>query len=199
MKIDHQMMLRRLLHHAAVEVDHPLIVAIHEIDLHAGDAPLLEQREGFVHLARNVGPVRPQPDAHVLRFGVRQDGGHVDVRIGGVRSLPESLGPVPRLAQPASISMYSKPAIRGEIDVVVHGGGIHARFEADAVGVTARPPVPRRLTGLDPRSVGDGRGRIQIGDDVRFHQAPGLRADHEHAPRRMHRRAGADRDPGVVH
>ena len=86
---------------------------------------------------------------------------------------------------------------RGEIDVMVHGRGVHAGAEIHALGIAAGPPVPGSLAGLDPRRVGDRGRRIQVGDDGRFDQASGLCADHDDAPRRPHRSSGRNGDSGL--
>ena len=90
--IDHQVMLRGFLRHRAVPVHHPLVVAIHEVDLDPRDAPLLKQRKGLVHLPVHRCPVRPQPEPHVLRLGIAQQLRHVDFGIVLVRS---AIGGVP--------------------------------------------------------------------------------------------------------
>jgi hypothetical protein len=84
--IDHEVMLGGFLHHAAIPVDHPLIVAVHKIDLDPGDAPLFEKREGLVHVFVDRGPVRPKPDANILFLRVAQQFGEIDggIEVGNV-------------------------------------------------------------------------------------------------------------------
>ena len=84
--IDHEMMLGGLLHHAAIPVHHPLVVAVHEVDLDPGDAPFFKQRKRLVHVFVDRGPMRPQPDADILLLGVAQQFGKIDcgVEVGDV-------------------------------------------------------------------------------------------------------------------
>ncbi len=107
--IDHEMVLGGFLHYPAIPVHHPLIVAVHEVDLDPGDAPLLKQRKGLVHVFVDRGPVRPKPDADILLLGVAQQFRNIDVgvEVGNVRRIGiiAGLGPGVGAAQPASMSM----------------------------------------------------------------------------------------------
>ena len=49
----------------SVEIHHLLVVAVHEVDLHPGDAPLLVERERLVHLRLDAVPAGPQQDLQV--------------------------------------------------------------------------------------------------------------------------------------
>ena len=105
-----------------------------------------------------------------------------------------------RRQRPARVDQHVwKARGRGEVNVVLHGRGVHAGLETDAGRSLARPPVPRRLTGLDPGGVGDLRGRIEVENDVGLDQAPGLVADHEHAPRAIERSRSLDGDARLNH
>ena len=79
-EVDHEMMRGGSFHHAVIEAHHPLVVAVHKVDLDAGDAPLLEERKGLVHVFVDRGPVRPEPELDVLLFRVAQQLRHVDLR-----------------------------------------------------------------------------------------------------------------------
>ena len=80
MEVDHQVMRGGVLHHAMIEAHHPLVVAIHEVDFDARDAPLLKQRKRLVHVLVDRRPMRPQPELDVLFFGVAKQLRHVDFR-----------------------------------------------------------------------------------------------------------------------
>ena len=80
---------------------------------------------------------------------------------------------------------------------MLHRRGVHAGVEMNALRVTAGPPVPGRLAGLDPRRVGNRRGRVQVEQDVRLDQPPRLLSQHHDAPRRSERRSASHRHLGL--
>ena len=70
--VDHQMMLGCCRHYLPVPLHHPLVVAIHKVDLYARDAPILKERKRLVHVLVHRRPMRPQPQLHVLFLRVAQ-------------------------------------------------------------------------------------------------------------------------------
>ena len=89
----------------------------------------------------------------------------------------------PSLYQPSSRMTYCEAVARREVDVVLVGLRVDPGLEVDAVDVVGVPPVPGHLAGLDPRRVGDPRGRGEQVDDRVRHQVLVLLRDAQHAPR----------------
>jgi hypothetical protein len=57
MKINLQTVLRRKLHHCGVPIHHVLVVAVHEVDLHARNPPALIHPKRFVQRPHFQRPV----------------------------------------------------------------------------------------------------------------------------------------------
>ena len=194
-KIHQQMVRCGVLHGALVEVDHLLIVGVHEVDLDAGDAPLLVQRESHVLLRGGVIPAEPEEHLHVAVFGVADDGGHVDIGGG-----PGDVGVgIHGVAIPGPIHDHVLPAhVGGKLGEVLHGGGVHAHFEVGVGSVIAAPPaVPGGTAGLDPGSVFEGAGFAEVEDQIGFDEVAGAVADHERPPGRVAGRGRPHDDAGL--
>jgi hypothetical protein len=110
-QVDHQMVLAGLGQQAVVEVDHLLVVAVHEVDLDPLQAPLFIERQGLVHLGVHRLPVGPDPQPDLALGGVGDQARHVDLGdgLGEVGARLHGAGPPLFLYQPSSISMYSRP------------------------------------------------------------------------------------------
>ena len=84
-EVDEDVVLGGFTGSALVEVHHPLVLTVHEVNLHALDAPFLELREE-VHVVVHGQPRQPYDDAHALIPGVGEELGqvHVGIRVEGV-------------------------------------------------------------------------------------------------------------------
>ena len=84
MEIHDDVMLGSCLCSTLIEAHHPLVLAVHEVNLHTCHTPLLE---GLKHRGMLLGcePCEPQDDTHVLRLGIADKLMQVDVGIGGER------------------------------------------------------------------------------------------------------------------
>ena len=71
-KVDHQLIFRRVLQNRAIQLDHFLRFVIEEVDLHTYDARIVETREQSTPLGRIVQrvAVAPEPDADVAGFRI---------------------------------------------------------------------------------------------------------------------------------
>lgn len=136
-------MIGRTLGHTLVIVDHPLVATIHEVDLHARDAPLFERREKAFHVLLDGEPCQPQHDLHVALLAVGDQAGQVEVGIG-----TEYVG---RRCRPAFVHDNIGNAVFGcEVDVVTIGLRIAPGTEIDPRQAHAIPPVPAHQSGLHP-------------------------------------------------
>src|SRR5215471_12848547 len=70
MKIDQQLSISRLAAQSVVEIDHELIVPLHEIDLDAFDSPLLELVERRLELVVQRLPHAPENDSDILLLAI---------------------------------------------------------------------------------------------------------------------------------
>ena len=193
MEIDHQVVRSRGLYNVAIKAHHPLVVAVHKVDLHAGDAPLFKERKGLVHVFVHGTPVRPEPDLDLLFFRVAQQLRHVDLwsNLGNVGQGRVIVWTRAVCLRPARVNEHVlESGCRGKVNIVLHGRRVHAGFEAHAGRGFARPPVPRRFARLDPRRVRNLRWRIQVENHVGLDQLARLVANHHDAPRAVERSRG---------
>ncbi len=153
-----QLARRGLARHALVEVHHPLVLALHEVDLDPLHAPPSELVERGLHLQVEGLPHDPHDQAHVLLL-----------RVGGQRLHVEAGGDREQVAErvPAFVQDDVLQAVLGgEVDVVLVGVGVDAGLERHAREVEVVPPVPRHLARRDPGRVRHGRLAGQAEDDV---------------------------------
>ena len=141
----------RLLGEAAVERDHPLVVAVEEVDLDAGDAPLPEAVEGRPELALQRLREAPDEDGDALAARVLDERGHVE--LGVQREEIVRVGP-----HPVDVDVGEAVAGR-EVHVVAVGLLVAPGGEVDALQVPVRPVVPHHLARPDPGEVGARRRR----------------------------------------
>ena len=162
----------RLLRHALVVVDHPLVAAVHEVDLHPLHAPLAEALEE-VEMLLHGEPRQPEDDPHVALPAVADQLLEVDVRIGreGVAGI---------LCPPLVHDDVGDSEVRREVDEIFVRRGVEPRHEVHIRPVWRRgvPELPAHLPGTYPRGVveaagaGEPRGhgvfdqvRVTVGDD----------------------------------
>ena len=147
MEVDKDMMLGSLLHGALVEVHHPLVATVHEVNLHALHAP-------FGKLGKETGillhatPCEPEhhADAHLL--AVSKDFHQVAIGIGCVG--------VHIVLCPTLVHDDVLDAITGgKVHEVFVGLHIKTGAEVDvlAIGYGTVPPLPTGLSGLNPGGV----------------------------------------------
>ena len=174
-----------------IPVHHVLVVAVHEVDLHAGDAPLLVEREGLlvgvVAVQRRSSAARARA-ARLSRAAKRRTS---SMSTAGLTLRDVGVGLV-ELAVPLPVDQLIRPAhVGGELDVFLERGGVHLH-------VAGPPMVPGHHARLDPRGVRQFAGRGQIQDQVALDQPARLAANHQHAPRRVMRRRGFDQAVAVA-
>jgi hypothetical protein len=80
-EVNHEVVLGSQLRDVVVPLDALLIVAVDEVDLDSGDAPLLEERERLLHLLRYRFRVAPDPHLHIFGGGVTSEPGYVDLAV----------------------------------------------------------------------------------------------------------------------
>ena len=80
-EVDEDVVAGSLTSHTLVEVDHPLILTVHEVDLHAPYAPLLEALEE-IHVVLHRQPRQPDDDANALFLGIGYELGQVHIGVG---------------------------------------------------------------------------------------------------------------------
>ena len=147
MEVDKDMMLGSLLHGTLVEVHHPLVATVHEVNLHALHAP-------FGKLGKETGillhatPCEPEhhADAHLL--AVSKDFHQVAIGIGCVG--------VHIVLCPTLVHDDVLDAIMGgKVHEVFVGLHIKTGAEVDilAIGHGTVPPLPTGLSGLNPGGV----------------------------------------------
>ncbi len=195
MEVDDQVIAGGGIDDALVEVHHLLIVAVHVVDLHPLDPPLLIERERHVHLIAHVLPHDPEDDADVLRVGVADDLRQVDLRDRGGDVL---VGIVVRAVPFGIDQQVLEPDRGGEIDVVLHRRGVHPALEGPALDGTRRPPGPGDLARSDPGRILDDAAIGEVHDHVRLDHPAGMIGHHEDAPRQVVRRGDPRRQPRPV-
>src|SRR5215467_7304000 len=145
MKIDQQLSISRLAAQSVVEIDHELIVPLHEIDLDAFDSPLLELIERRLELVIQRLPHAPENDPDILLLAISDQFLDIHSR----HYLEQVAQLVPSLVQYYVLN----PVFRSEIDIVLVGLGIDACLEIDAVDIVGIPPVPCDLPRFDPGDI----------------------------------------------
>jgi hypothetical protein len=157
MEIDQQTSLGGLAGHAMIELDHPLIVSLHEVDLDARNAQSLEAVERFVHVFVEGAPQHPEDDADSLFLAVTQNLWEIDVRI--------FVKDVHRRRSPAFVEEDVFDAMfGGEVDKVFVCRCVDARAEIDSRDVDSVPPIPGNFARFDPGSVVNDRRRRELVD-----------------------------------
>ena len=155
-EVDQHLVLGTHLRAGGVEVDHILVVAVHEIDLEALDAHAGIVDEDILHVAVD-GPVAgPEDEADVLFLGVGAE--LIEVDLGNDLHQVGLLVDRPALVQDDILDAVC----RREIDVILVGGVIDAGLEVHAVEVPVIPPVPGDLAGLHPAPVALRRSRGEL-------------------------------------
>src|SRR3954468_443868 len=142
-----------------IELDHLLVVAVHEINLDALDAESLVKWEGFVHLVSYQSPVQPDEDADVLRARVRDEPRQIYFgdRLRDVGLEVHPLAVAREMAVPARVNQHVLKPHRGrQVYVSLHRRVVHPGCERCPFNDLAGPPVPGSLAGPDPGSVADG-------------------------------------------
>ncbi len=191
-KLNEQLMPRRRLQYFLLNVDHFLVVAIHKIDHHALDAPLLELRESLFQLPIERVPMHPHVDAHATLFSVvahllhiqRRDGaGHVGVFAHG--PVARRVAHVPRKAAVADNGMVLNAVVGAEVDVVFVGLKVDARREGRIGRDVAVPPVEGRFTRFQPRKILLDLRVTERGNRGGFHQIADAITDEHHSPRAL--------------
>ena len=174
-EVDEDVVLGCLFGHALVEVNHPLVLAVHEVDLCALDAPLLEFLEE-VHVVLYGEPGQPEDDAHAFALAVRDNLGQMHFRI--------SLEGIACVERPALVDEDVAYTVAGcEIDKVLvsievdAGLECHVGTEGDTI-----QPVPARLADLDPTGLADGICGSEAYGHCTLDELPVLLSDEHIAP-----------------
>ncbi len=185
-EVDHHVPLGGLPRDPIAKIDHLLIVAVHEVDLDAPDAPLGKAIERRFALAVQRRPDHPQHHAHVLLLRIGADRLHIQVGVD-----LEQVGPI----GPAVVEEEILEAeFRREVDEILRRSRIDAGFEIHAVDVPPAPPVERHHPRLDPRDVVEGQRRREQIDQLIGNQVTVAASDRNDAPRIGSRATG----PGDV-
>ena len=136
-EIDEDVVLGSFLGNALVEVNHPLVLTVHEVNLCALDAPLLKLLEE-VHVVLYGEPWQPQDDAHAFALAVGDDLGQMYFGIG--------LEGVACIECPAFVDEDVAYAVAGcEINEVLVGVEVDARLKRY---IRALGGMPLRLNGM---------------------------------------------------
>ncbi len=193
-EVHREVVLRRGARGALVEGDDLLVLPVHVVDLHAGEAPLLVEREGHVHLLARGLPVEPDQETDVLSLRVGGEAGHVHLR-----DRLRDVGPaVPVVAVPAGVDEHVLQAeLGGEVDEVAERLVVHAGLPRHVRHDGPAPPVPGHLARLDPRGVADLVGVGEAREDGGLDEVARLRPEHEDAPGRDEGQGAAHHDVGL--
>ena len=184
MHIDEKAVPGGTLHHPFVIADHPLVAAVHEVDLHSGNPPLLQRREEPVHVLLDRQPRQPKYDLHVALPAVGDQLLQIEIGIG-----MEDVG---RRSRPALVhDDVGNTVSGGEVDVVTVGFGIAPGPEIDARQAHAVPPVPADQPRFHPLPVGVGRRFGEQPDQLILQQGGVLFRNDRHTPREGARSLGA--------
>ena len=177
MEIDHHLVLGTHLGAGGIEVDHILVVTVHEIDLEALDTHAGEMQEDILHVAVDRPVAGPEDQAHVLFLGVCAELLEVD--------LGHDLHQVGLLVdRPSFVQDDILDALLGsEIDVVFVGFVVDPSLEINPVDVPVVPPVPGDLAGLDPAPIAGLGRRGEFVHHIAAGQFLVLTGDLDHAPR----------------
>ena len=184
MEIDEEVVFGGHSGHPFVEVDHYLVVAVHEIDLEALHAHLGIVLADALHFLVHRGVTGPQHDANAFTFSVFHQ--HWQVNFGNHL---EEVGLL--VHRPTFVQNYVlNTLIRGKVNVVFVGFVVDARLEIHAPDVPVVPPVPSHLAGLNPRDISHFRRFGKQIDEVVVCQVLILGGDGDHAPRERARAGG---------
>ena len=173
-EVEHEPVVCGAFRHAAVPVDDLAVVAVHEVDLHAGDAPLRVERESFAErvVACRVRRIEPQPEPHaaLLRVGYERRNVHLRSRFRYIRLWDVEL------AVPLPVDEHVGPPFGGgKVDVLLRGGHVHLDFAAP-------PVVPGGKAWPDPRRILYRAWRAEGAQHLGFDEASGVVRHHHHTP-----------------
>ena len=150
--------------HAIIEIDHFLVVTVHEVHLEAFHTHRGELLTKLIHIGIDGGIASPKYKAYVTLATIVNEFFQVDFR--------HHLTQVGFLVDGPSFVKNDvfNAVLRGKIDVVLISVIVDAALEIDTIDVPIVPPVPGDLAGLDPGDVVDAAGRSQLIDQVAVSQ-----------------------------
>ena len=189
-EIDEQMVFGGLLDRAMVEIDHLLVVTVHEVDLHTAHPPLFVQGKRLVHLPVGTRPVQPEEDSDPAITGVPDQAGQIQLRhdpgdIGaGIRCPTAVHRPLCKgRAIPVPVHQLVLPVhLSGEVHEVAHRRRVHPDLKIHFRSIAAAPPaIPGRFARPDPVGV-DGHRIVEVLKQIRFDEGPRPIGDHDHPP-----------------
>ena len=155
-------------------VYHPLVTAVHEVDLHSCDAPIGKCFKE-VEMILDSQPWQPKYDFYVAVLSVFYQFGKIDGGIGGKR--------ITCIFRPSFVHDDIRNTELGcEVNVVFIGIHIETRTEIYPIEACVVPPFPTHLSRFDPTVVfKNTRGRQVIHHFV-FNQFFVFFRNHHHAP-----------------
>ena len=171
------MVFGRFRRHSLVEVYHPLVGMVHEIDLHRRDAPFRISLEDGVEVVVNRQPGYPEHDFYADAVAVADQLPDVQVRV--------SMEGIRRGHRPSFIQEdVFDTELRGEIGIILIRGQVATGLEVHigTVGRGAVPPFPGELAGVDPAGIIQDAPAGKLGGEGLFDDALGVRHRHP-APR----------------
>ena len=148
MEVDDDVMFGSLLNNALVEVGHPLVGMIHEVDFHSCDSPLLIDAEDGVDVLPDGEPWQPENDFHT--FGVA-----ILNKVGQAQVVVADKWVAGRLCPTLVEQDVAQTILRGKSGEVAVGFVVATVAEIDvrSEGCCTVPPLPRHLSGMNPAGV----------------------------------------------
>ena len=162
--------------HFVIVVDHPLVVALHEVDLDSLHAPLFILRQCLIDPVMEALPHHPEYDADILRSSVGTDLFHVK----SVSHVKHIANVVPPLVQDHVFNAI----LRRKVYVMFIGLTIEPCLEVNTKKIIGIVPVPCHLARSDPTEVNTADRRCaKPVDHLAFNQACVIPGDDENPPR----------------
>ena len=175
-EVHNQVMLGSFGSYTVVVIHHPLVVTVHEVNLHALHAPFLELGEE-VEVLFYTSPSEPQDNAHVLFLSITDKFMQVQVVVWSIR--------VAGSLRPTFVQQdVFHTVLRSEVHVIFVGSGVASGFEIHILTVWSRtvPPFPSSETRHDPRGIFNLARFSQTGSHGCFDQLTVFLGDDEITP-----------------
>ena len=144
MHVNHQMTVSSSLDNPLIEIDHPLVTMVHEINLNSSHSHISESFEQ-VEMVFHALPGKPKKNADALALSVVNDFLQIEVVVGHKR--------VSRLLCPTLIHQnIFYTILSSKVDIIFIGVSITSSMELyiRSVRDITTPPFPHYLAGVHP-------------------------------------------------
>ena len=189
-ELDEQLVLSCFPEYSLLNLNHFLVIPVHEVHHHSLHAPFIELREDIVDILVKGRPVQPYVNVHAPAPGIFADGIEVqerhrprEVGSGTGNAEARAVVHVPGHVRITVNRMIFKSVVCSEINIVLVGQEIVSRLECRVGNLGVVPPRESRLSWFQPSRVFYFARVTETCQGRAFYQGPDSVTYHEHSPR----------------